>query len=100
MLFCMLVLDRSFVNNILYLVAMATGRVLFTALFVSVIHCQPFPDWLVTPVTTQTELLSLGSGRYRLTNGLISRDFVTTPDFAIVDFYSYERKQSLLRAIR
>jgi len=83
-----------------HLVAMVTGHVLFVTLCATVVYCQPFPDWLVTQVTTPTELLFLGSGRYRLTNGLIARDFVTTPDFATVDFYSYERKQSLLRAIR
>jgi len=79
---------------------MATGYVLFATLCAMTVHCQPFPDWLVTPFTMQTELLSIGMGRYRLTNGLISRDFITAPDFAMVDFYSHERKQSLLRAIR
>ena len=81
------------------LAAMITGYVLIVA-SCSAVYCQPFPDWLVTKITTPTELLSVGSGRYRLTNGLISRDFVTTPDFATVDFYSHERKQSLLRAVR
>ena len=87
--------DRNFVS-----VAMVTGYVLFATLCAIVVNGQPFPDWLVTQITTPTELLSIGSGRYRLTNGLIAREFVTTPDFATTDFYSYERKQSLLRAIR
>ena len=79
---------------------MATGYVLFVALCATVVHCEPFRDWLVTRITTPTELLPVGSGRYRLTNGLISRDFVIAPDFATIEFYSHERKQSLLRAIR
>ena len=79
---------------------MATTCVLIAAFCVTVVHCQPFPDWLVTRITTPTNLYHLGSGRYRLTNGLISRDFVTKPDFATIDYYSHERKQSLLRAIR
>jgi len=79
---------------------MATGYVLFATLCATIVHCMPSPDWLVTRITTPTQLLAVGSGRYRLTNGLISRDFVTVPDFATVDFYSHERKQSLLRAIR
>ena len=65
-----------------------------------VVTAQPFPDWLVTTITTQTQLVPLGSGKFRLTNGLISRDFITTPDFATVDFFSHERKQSILRAVR
>jgi len=79
---------------------MSTGYMLLVALSATVVHCQPIPDWLITRITTPTELVSVGPGTYRLTNGLISRDFVVTPDFATVEFYSHERKQSLLRAIR
>jgi len=79
---------------------MATQCVLFVALSAAVVHGKPFPDWLVTRVSTPTELLPVGSGRFRLTNGLISRDFVITPDFATVEFYSHEHNESLLRAIR
>ena len=73
---------------------------LFQAVSVLLITAQPLPDWLVTTVSTPTELKAIGSGRFRLTNGLISREFSTTPDFATVDFFSHERNQSLLRAIR
>jgi len=79
---------------------MATGYVLFVALCAAVAHCRPFPDWLITHISIPTELVHVGLGRFRLTNGLISRDFVTVPDFATIDYYSNERKQSLLRAIR
>jgi len=98
MISCLCARQKSLASNVL--VAMSRQCVLFAALCAAVVHCQPFPDWLVTRISTPTELLSIGSGRYRLTNGLISRDFVIKPDFATVDFYSHERKQSLLRAIR
>jgi hypothetical protein len=61
---------------------------------------QSFPDWLVTSVTTPTQLNNVAPGKFRLTNGLISRDFVISPDFATVDFFSHEKQQSILRAIR
>ena len=57
------------------------------------------PDWLVTKITTPTELEKIGPNRIRLTNGLIARDFITYPDFGTIDFYSFEKDQSLLRAI-
>ena len=79
---------------------MTAEYVLFAALCVTVVHCQPFPDWLVTRITTPTKLFTVEPGRYRLTNGLISRDFIIKPDFATIDFYSHERRQSILRAIR
>jgi hypothetical protein len=65
-----------------------------------IVNSQPFPDWLVTTVTTPTQLINMGPGRFRLTNGLISRDFINSPDFATIDFFSHEKKQSILRAIR
>ena len=34
----------------------------------------------------------------RLSNGLISRDFVTEPNFGTLDFYSFEDDSSILRA--
>ena len=64
------------------------------------VNSQPFPDWLVTDISMSTQLVHLGTHRYRLTNGLISRDFLIYPDFATVEFYSHEKKQSVLRAIR
>jgi len=58
-----------------------------------------FPDWLVTKVTTPTQLVQVKPDQIRLTNGLISRDFLLQPDFVTIDFYSHEKRQSLLRAI-
>src|SRR6218665_2492678 len=58
-----------------------------------------FPDWLVTKVTTPTQLVQVKPDQIRLTNGLISRDFLLQPDFVTIDFFSHEKRQSLLRAI-
>ena len=57
------------------------------------------PDWLVEEVGTRTRLETTPSGNIRLTNGLIYREFSITPDFATIDFYSYEKQSSLLRAL-
>ena len=72
---------------------------LVTVFGLSIVHGLPMPDWLVTKIATPTKLVDLGDNKIRLTNGLISRDFVTTPDFATVNFYSHEKQMSLLRAI-
>lgn len=58
-----------------------------------------FPDWLVTKVTTRTKLIDVAPNTIRLTNGLISRDFLLKPDFVTVDFYSHEKQSSILRAV-
>lgn len=67
------------------------------------IHQQPsrakMPDWLIKKVTTSTQLQKLSNGNLRLTNGLISREFVLHPDFATIDFISHEKDSSLLRAL-
>ena len=57
------------------------------------------PDWLVTKINTPTTLTKTSEGTLLLSNGLISREFVTTPDFGTVDFYSYREQSSALRAI-
>lgn len=57
------------------------------------------PDWLVTKVTTPTQLVDIAPDTIRLTNGLISRDFLLKPDFVTIDFYSHEKQSSILRAI-
>ncbi len=57
------------------------------------------PDWLVTKVTTPTTLQKTARGSIVLTNGLIAREFAITPDFFTLDYYSYEKQASLLRAI-
>ena len=59
----------------------------------------PLPDWLVTDITTPTQLVKTPRGTLSLNNGLVSREFTLTPDFGTVDYYSMERDCSLLRAI-
>lgn len=57
------------------------------------------PDWLVRKVTTMTDLSKFGSNILQLHNGLISRDFLLAPDFTTIDLFSFERDNSLLRAV-
>ena len=57
------------------------------------------PDWLITKVTTKTELQKVDSNIVRLTNGLIHRDFLLFPDFITIDFYSLEKESSIIRAV-
>ena len=57
------------------------------------------PDWLVTDITTPTQVVKVDTNTLRLTNGIIARDFSLTPDFATIDYYSFEKKSSLLRAV-
>ncbi|ELU18638.1 hypothetical protein CAPTEDRAFT_226414 [Capitella teleta] len=58
-----------------------------------------FPDWLVEEVTTKTTLTKTPRGTLLLSNGLIGREFLLTPDFTTIDFYSYQKQSSLLRAM-
>jgi len=60
---------------------------------------QSLDDWLVTKITTPSQLLKIGPDTIRLTNGLVYRDFLISPDFVTVDFYSVEKQSSILRAI-
>src|ERR1700733_1405325 len=78
-----------------------SGPMILTLLMVCNVHVvhSAFPDWLVTKVTTSTQLVQVNPDQIRLTNGLISRDFLLRPDFVTIDFYSHEKRQSLLRAI-
>ena len=55
-------------------------------------------DWLVQPVRAQAAFNKIGENLWRLSNGLIHRDFIVSPNFATVDFYSTEADTSLLRA--
>ncbi len=57
------------------------------------------PDWLVTKVTTPTCVTKTPKGNLKIDNGLIYREFTLNPDFATVDYFSYEKESSLLRAI-
>ena len=70
-----------------------------TIFMVTLLVIEVHTDWLITDVENVTELRTLPSGVLRLTNGLIHRDFILTPDFTTVDIFSYEKNSSLLRAI-
>lgn len=64
------------------------------------IAASKFPDWLVTRIGIKSQLREYGN-ILELTNGLISRSFVVQDvGFATVDFYSHEKKSSLIRAIQ
>lgn len=56
-------------------------------------------DWLVDSVTTPCTFAQNADGSWTLSNGLVSRTFITSPGFGTVDFYSHVRGVSLLRAI-
>ena len=64
----------------------------------STVESSKFPDWLVTKVGISSKLRVVHNGQaIQITNGLISRTFSTSPGFATIDYYSYEKKSSLLR---
>ena len=48
----------------------------------------------------ESQVRNLPGNILELTNGLISRKFSIYPGFATIDYYSYEKKSSLLRAIQ
>jgi hypothetical protein len=76
-------------------------KILFIILFAIIGIVEGFPDWLVTKVNFKSSLRVINNGQVlELTNGLISRKFSQTPGFATIDFYSHEKKSSLLRAIQ
>ena len=59
------------------------------------------PDWLVSAPAggwPQPTFSQNPDGSWTLSNGLISRTFVTQPAFGTVDFFSLQTGQSLLRA--
>jgi hypothetical protein len=55
------------------------------------------PDWLVVNVTTPVAITAAG-GVITMDNGLIRRQFNTAP-YCTLDYYSYTREASLLRAV-
>ncbi len=60
-------------------------------------------DWLVTRIDIPSKLKVLNEKHGKsleLTNGLISRKFSVVPGFATIDYYSHEKRSSLLRAIQ
>ena len=58
------------------------------------------PDWLVTEVKIPAELKKYSDGRVlKLTNGIVTRTFLTDPGFVTIDLYSHEKNSSVLRAL-
>ena len=55
-------------------------------------------DWLVHPFTVRSSFKEVKENLWRLSNGLVQRDFILSPNFATVDFYSGESESSLFRA--
>ena len=60
-------------------------------------NSEAFPDWLIEDIGIKSRLRILPNNIIELTNGLISRQFTFKPGFATVDFFSHEKKSSLLR---
>ena len=56
-----------------------------------------FPDWLIENIDVESRLRILPNDILELTNGLISRQFTLKPGFATINFFSHEKKSSLLR---
>ena len=56
-------------------------------------------DWLVNRAKSKTTFSKLPGNIYRLSNGLVHRDFIINPNFATIDLYSHEEDTSILRAL-
>ena len=57
------------------------------------------PDWLVEPINVPTSIKE-NKNTVTISNGLISRSFdMSHNSFTTVDYYSYEKQSSLIRAI-
>ena len=55
-------------------------------------------DWLVNAPESKTTFDKINKNTFRLSNGLIHRDFLVEPNFLTSDFYSHEADTSLLRS--
>ena len=64
----------------------------------SFVESAKFPDWLVTKIGISSKLrVDQRDQAIQITNGLISRTFTLFPGFATIDYYSHEKKSSLIR---
>ena len=79
------------------------GRIIIlfmiSTLLCNLVEGSKFPDWLVTKIQTPVTLNKTPYGTILLSNGLIAREFTISPGFTTVDFYSFEKQSSLLRAL-
>jgi len=73
---------------------------IFYTLFILIpcFHCK-LKDWLINDFNEPSKFIKNIDGSFTLTNGLISRTFSTKPGFTTIDYYSYEKQTSLLRAL-
>ena len=69
----------------------------FYAFSLSFALINAFPDWLIENIDVESRLRILPNDILELTNGLISRQFTSKPGFATINFFSHEKKSSLLR---
>ena len=56
------------------------------------------PDWLVTSIEWPSKV-ERGELSLALTNGLVTRRFALHPGFHTEEFYSHEKRASLIRAM-
>ena len=66
----------------------------------SIENAENFPsnnDWLLYPSRFKSIFQEIGGNTLRLSNGLIQRDFLTTPNFGTIDLFSKEEDVSILR---
>ncbi|CAB4062549.1 unnamed protein product [Lepeophtheirus salmonis] len=70
-------------------------------LFLGLSNARRFPDWLVDKVNNASQIVYLtDSNELLITNGLISRRFsFKANSFSTIEYYSHEKKSSLLRGI-
>ncbi|XP_002157999.4 uncharacterized protein LOC100206309 isoform X1 [Hydra vulgaris] len=73
-------------------------NIFIIALLITVANAK-FPDWLITDIDIKTTLVNGIDGTLVLSNGLITRTFMTSPGFTTVEYYSHEKKSSILRAL-
>lgn len=66
--------------------------------FIPLVDCR-IKDWLISDFNVSTTFEKNEDDTMTLSNGLISRTFLTEPGFTTVDYYSYEKKTSILRAL-
>lgn len=59
----------------------------------------PSPDWLVTSIKNPANVSTTPKGTLVIHNSLIAREFSMKPDFTTVDYYSFDKEASILRAL-